>query len=643
MAHAAMKLQFGQLYTDGRPQSAASLATLLGPYGNDPAETSGELVIGPLAMAFRGDRITEEEEQEIQPLRIGPYLITFDGRLDNREELISRLGRTHRGAPDPALIAHAYDRFGTPNLRELIGEFALTIACPKTQSVLFARSTCGARTLYYTLGKDTLTWCSDFAHLVRVAVVDRTVNNDFAIRYLVATPCATQTALAEVHAVAPNCVLTFKDGHFQTRGTLWDPTGIQVLCYRSDADYEEHCRVLLAEAVRVRLRSKFPVFSELSGGFDSSTVVLMADEVRKHIAPHLTPLQTLSCVCESSLTADESGFIRAVEAHRGIPGMRVTEQDQGNTLGLDDPQFTGVPNPLHCVAGRYPKFISLMKAHQARVLLTGQGGDFLFWSAPAGAAVAADELHHRRLRGVHRECSTWSRAAGIPYYRLLAGQVLPLVAGGRWLRRSELARHSAPSWLSRPQEQSLTFEILDVPEKTTGLLPSLLARLVTFERMFSTHGGGYFAEYPELYVTHPYTHRPLVEFCLAVPISQHLRDGQTRSLMRRALRDVLPPKILRRNSKGLLDEAIVRALKREWNRVGDFHRWQICERGYVQPKAFGAELSRARLGFCDRGGCLSRIFSLERWLRSLNQLCNTAPAGRNAPAPIPTRPQPVAI
>src|SRR5882757_907021 len=180
-----MKLQLGQIYTDGRPHSAASLATLLGAYGNHSAETSGELISGPLLMVYRGDRITEEEEHETQPLRLGPYFITFDGRLDNREELAARLGKPPWGISDPSLVLQAYERFGPQVLCDLIGEFALTIGFTRTQSVLFARSTCGARTLFYTLGKDTLTWCSDFAHLVRVAGIDATVNDDFAIRYLV--------------------------------------------------------------------------------------------------------------------------------------------------------------------------------------------------------------------------------------------------------------------------------------------------------------------------------------------------------------------------------------------------------------------------------------------------------------------------
>jgi asparagine synthase (glutamine-hydrolysing) len=43
----------------------------------------------------------------------------------------------------------------------------------------------------------------------------------------------------------------------------------------------------------------------------------------------------------------------------------------------------------------------------------------------------------------------------------------------------------------------------------------------------------------------------LVEFCLALPEDQYLRDGQPRWLLRRAMTDRLPPEVLRNQKRGL--------------------------------------------------------------------------------------------
>lgn len=85
-------LQLGLLYRAERLAVPEDLCTVLGPWAERAAETAGEVVTGPLALAYRGDQITPEDTFDVQPLRLGPDLLTWDGRLDNREELARRLG-----------------------------------------------------------------------------------------------------------------------------------------------------------------------------------------------------------------------------------------------------------------------------------------------------------------------------------------------------------------------------------------------------------------------------------------------------------------------------------------------------------------------------------------------------------------------
>ncbi len=109
-----------------------------------------------------------------------------------------------------------------------------------------------------------------------------------------------------------------------------------------------------------------------------------------------------------------------------------------------------------------------------------------------------------------------------------------------------------------------------------------------------------------------------MEFCLAVPVSQLLLNGRPRSLMRRALKDVVPAKIAERVSKGMLDEALARATQREWWAIGDLRRWQLCERGFADPSQLSNSLKKARMGLQQTNENLVRVFSMERWMRSLN-------------------------
>jgi asparagine synthase (glutamine-hydrolysing) len=628
-----MKLQLGLLNTDGRPVAPEHLTTLLGEFADTPAEISGEVADGPLLMAYRGDRITLEEDSETQPLRHGPYMLTWDGRLDNREDFTTFLGFTNLSiVPDPVIVLKAYQMFGESIFEKLIGEFALTLWSQATRSLFFVRSTCGARTLYYALDKSTLTWSSDFAHLVRVSGVALDVNENYVLEYLVSQPNTKLTPLTKVDAVPANSMVCFENGRLKFTRQLWDPTRIATLRYGSDGEYEEHCREKLTEAVRVRLRAKHTVFSELSGGLDSSSLVLLGDRVLAAKNKPLRNLRTVSCVYEESETCDERNFIRAIEEKRGIDTLLVHEQDQTITLGLKDTKFTGIPNGLHCFPGRYPKFAELMRENQSRVLLSGRGGDHLFWSEPDGSAILADAMRGGNLFRAHRECSLWSRFMNVPYHRLMIGRVLPQTVRSYFPGMFQYLRQPVPGWIAPSRSKAIDGVLSGSTDfKACRAIPSQQAKLSVLDHMFRFLGSGFLSEYRELYVSHPYSHRPLVEFCFATPISQFLRNGQTRSLMRRALAEILPAKTKKRLGKGLLDEAILRALRREWDEVGDVRDWQMCQRDFGEPKHLSDSLQKMRLGFLDQGVGLLRLVSLERWFRSLSHIRAT-PKPRAVPA-----------
>lgn len=617
-----MKFQAGLLHLDGRPASPEDLDKLLREHREIPAEISGHAASGSMLMVYKGDRITEEESSEVQPLEDRGYILTWDGRLDNRERFSRCFQSTPVGSiPDPVVVLKAYQSLGEAVFPQLIGEFALTLWCENSRTLFFVRSTCGARPLYYVVENGTLMWSSHFGHLVRESHVDLTVNDTYVLQYLVTTPDVTQTPLTKVRAIPPNRAMRFENGILKSSLELWSPCRVVPLHYRRDEEYEEDCREKITDAVRVRLRSKYPVFSELSGGLDSSTIALSADHVlrNRNESPH--NLQTVSCVYEESRSADEHSFIRAVEKKREIATHLIREKDQRITLGLEKPSFTGLPHTLHCFPGRYEIVSALMREFDSRVLLTGRGGDHLFWSAPQGEALVADELVRLNLVSAHRQCRIWSRAANTPYFEFLSSKAFRKALGRVFPGMYSVEPPEVPAWVHPKHRKTLlTQEVVLDGGTNWRAAPSKRAQVFILDRMFRMLGLGFGEDYPHIYASHPYSHRPLVEFCLGVPVSQFLRCGETRSLMRRALRERLPEKTMRRISKGLLDETIARALRREWSAVADLSEWQVCQRGYVVCSYLFEALNLARIGVMGRFGPVIRLFSLERWLRSLSRV-----------------------
>ncbi|HET8892081.1 MAG TPA: asparagine synthase-related protein [Candidatus Angelobacter sp.] len=612
-----MKLQLGMFNTDARPVAQSDVAHMLGGYSRWKAETADEAAEGPLLMIYRGDQITAEEEREIQPLRLGEMLLTWDGRLDNRKEIAALGGAAHLPrVPDPVLVARGYARLGEAIFSRLIGEFALALWCGKTRTLRFVRSACGSRPLFYAFAGKSLLWSSDFAHLVRISGAELKINENYIVEHLVGQPDSRHSPLASVHVVPPNAMLGFENHGFAPPAQLWDPAAIRPLRYKSDYEYEEHCRELLAEAVRAKLRSRHTVFSELSGGLDSSSVVVMADHVLAQQNQPAAHLQTISCVFEESDSCDEQYFMKAVEEQRGIRTVRISEKQQQISSGLREINFTGIPNPLHCASGRFQAYTSAMKARGARLLLTGAGGDHLFWSAVDAAPLIADYIYRGQFLQMHRSCQTWSRTMGVPYMQLLCGQALPRAFAAM---RSSTPRPEIPplpEWLPG-QHRKAYFARMVSSENRAALLPSARTQLRELRSLFNMTSAGYTSEYRDVYVSHPFLYRPLVEFCLAVPPDQFLRNGEGRSLMRRALSGLLPPRILTRKSKGAINEAFSRALQKDWELMDDVSQWQLCQRGFADPRILQEHLTKLMLGIDPPGSHVVRILSAERWLRSL--------------------------
>src|SRR6185295_4140322 len=119
--------------------------------------------------------------------------------------------------------------------------------------------------------------------------------------------------------------------------------------------------------------------------------------------------------------------------------------------------------------------------------------------------------------------------------------------------------------------------------------------------------------------TFPFLDRDLVEFCLGVPGDQLIRPGETRSLHRRALAGLLPPRIARRMDKRGPDEAILRAIAERWGEIQPLvDEPRMAARGWVDAAAFRKALQEARFGKPgEHLPALLPSLALEVWLRAV--------------------------
>ena len=121
--------------------------------------------------------------------------------------------------------------------------------------------------------------------------------------------------------------------------------------------------------------------------------------------------------------------------------------------------------------------------------------------------------------------------------------------------------------------------------------------------------------------THPFAHRPLVEFLMTVPADVLCRPGEPRRLMRSALSDLWPLKLRERRSKGLFNAPWQEALRPMARVLLNARELHVVERGFVDGASVCSRLERLSLGLDCNESQLRQIILLELWLRNRDGWC----------------------
>jgi len=605
----------------GQREQLAILWNALGAYGTDGGDIQ---FAGPVGMCYRAFHVNEESRFEVQPL-VGRHntMIVGDLRLDNREELIASLRGALLKEPsaitDIELALAAYEKWGEQFAVHLIGEFALMLYDGRVEKVLLARDHIGTRQLYYHYDKQRLICSSELGPLLEAAQVSLEVNNDYVAGYLMYDPEPGPTAYKDIQSVKPFHLVTFTAEGGPREARYWDLARIKPIRFKADADYVEGFRFHFANAVRGPLRTNRPVFSDLSGGLDSSSIVCMAHRLMQNGEVPAPEMFTVSLVSSASPTSDQTAFIRHVEEHIGREGFHLDEDDSPlfSTFSVEN----ALPNlnPLLFCEAKHRRIRALMEQVDARVLLCGSGGDEITCAQQNPSPELADLLVAFRFKALHQRIKAWSTRAKRPYLALLRDSVKPVLPAFIGTTRDLKRMGLVPEFVSPKfaSEYSLLHRHL-AHNPFVCDTPSGNDQALGFWTAIRGIAAGHRRDVTRGHVSYPFLARPMVEYMQAIPHTQRVQLGKSRFVMRRALTDLLPAAILKRRDKGNPQETIARAFIHEWDRLKPcFDDLRIASNGYVNKNSFVAAVENYRMGKSINLALFLKLLSLEFWLRRL--------------------------
>ena len=569
-----MSVQAGVWNFDGRPVGPKQIEDIseflkqLGPDGES------RYVDGSVALLYRPFHTTVESRREKQPyFSHRGFILTWDGRLDNRHALVADLRSDLEANPtDVAIVAAAFDRWETDCFRRLIGDWAVSIWKPEQRELFFAADYMAIRHIFYYLKKGRLLWSTDLSSLVLLSNDKFHIDDDYIAGYLAHNPDAYLTPYLEIREVPPGQFVRVRDGGALVE-RFWRFSPKSRIRYKTDAEYEDHFRYVFRQSVQRRLRSDSPILGELSGGLDSSSIVCIADDILAKEGAETPRLDTLSYYDKTEPSGDDWTYFRKIEAQRGRAGIHI----DGSKLGASPDSlacsgFCPLPGALGFGQTLDTERADAVRRGGYRAVLSGIGGDEFMGGVPDPRAHLGDLLVQFKFFSLAKQLMAWGLVKRRPWVQLLwqsAIDVVPASLGRYFAKEAKIEPWIRKDFAKRTR---LTIRQLDVDEHFGFWLPtrrSYIAGVLTMANNMAKLAPSANAIEEARY---PFLDQALIEFILSIPASQMLRPGEKRSLMRRSLAGIVPQEILSRRTKQVGERTPMLILEKSWDELRNIYQ-----------------------------------------------------------------------
>ena len=531
-------------------------------------------------------------------------VITYSGEVYNYRELraeLAGLGHPFRTASDTEVVLRAYLEWGDDFVDRLNGMYAFGLWDARRQRLLLVRDRMGIKPLYVHTGlPGAVLFASEpkgvFAHPAVDPVVDTA-----GLRELLAVVKTPGHGLyRDLHEVKPGEVVTV-DRTGLRRRRYWRPGYVE---HRDDRDTTVHTvRELLDDIVRRQVIADVPLCTLLSGGLDSSAITALAaaalreggdDRLRSFAVDFVG--QTENFRPDPMRDAPDGPYVHDVAKHVAIDHEDIVL----DAATLMDPVARSAvvsANDLPVGLGDlYTSLYLLFRAvrEHSTVALSGESADEVF----------GGYRWFHTPETVATEMFPWLAPARRP-------RRLGLGAHPRPGRRLDLAgyRRALPG---RPRRGPPMADDTDPQDRRMREICYLhLTRFVQIlldrkDRMSMAHG---------LEVRVPFCDHRLVEYVYNTPWAMKTFDGREKSLLRAAVRDILPTSVVERRKAlyphtqqlayvGQLQRQVGDLLSGDHEAVALFDRAALAGAVGAQPEAVDR----------DEREAFERVLDLAVWL-----------------------------
>lgn len=474
------------------------------------------------------------------------------------------------------------------------------------QKVTLVKDPLGLNTLFYKQLSDGIIFASDISLIYDCLETKPEINWNYFADYLVGSQFApVHTPFVGISELAGGIGLHYSlDGKTETE-LLWNLQSIVSKHITNEAEIENQLLETLKSCTKAWVADSTNVCVELSGGTDSSAVMILLSEV-------LRPDQKLIAVNYIDSKEPSSNEIEHAKEVADMCNASIYFPDWHGASPLDPMEIgwrPNRPNTFSLFKQMNQKLQTVLDTEQCTAVLNGQGGDHVFLAPPPEHSLA-DYWLQKGVRGSLPILQELSGIYRMPYSSLLWKNIK---ASARYYTGKEMAQAGHSDSHSKAVVQKQTKQAHYLHPFTKKFLHGKkehiqgLSHAVLFaERQQKT---------PTLLYCHPLLSLPVVELGLQIPTYQSFKDGYDRIFFRNAVSKIKKPKAMWRRIKGQTTSTMINSLASNANEIEKLLiNGSLIKSGLIDTQWLADALTQIRHGKVDNAWPIVNFITAQQWL-----------------------------
>lgn len=464
----------------------------------------------------------------------------------------------------------------------------------------------GLSTIFYTIQPDGILFSTEISLLYDACDQKPSIDMTYFAEYIINSNQALSTTPFEsIKELLPGMSLTIDTHNNITQQQLWNIENLDYTCIKNEEEFEHELLHTLKACTKVWTEDSHGVCVELSGGTDSSALLILL----RDILPEHKKLIAINYIDSKNSSSNEIEYAQEVADICNVSLQFIDSQTSSIIDPIPHTWRPNKPNTFLLFYNENKQLIQLLEQQQCTEIMNGQGGDHVFLAPQPKEAIADYWLEHG-LRGIKKPLQELTDTYRMPLWELFTTNTKAL---SYYYRNKHIeTKINAPIL-------NLSF-MKQIKQQEFYLQPSLKkfypAKAKHIQNL--AHGIIYADRnnrLPGYTFTHPLLSQPVVELGLKIPTYQSFDNNYDRIFFRRAVSRIQKPKALWRRVKGGTTGTMMAQFALHAEEIQQtIMQGMLAKSGMINVQWVEQQLTKTRHGQTDNMWPLLYLLTAQMWL-----------------------------